>query len=147
MHSIKLLFVISVLTLSSFATTHNADAVIGTWLTGSKEGKVTIFRSGEYFYGKISWLRMPNTADGKPKTDANNPDPKLKSRPLMGLLNLKGLEYDAKSGTWINGEVYDPKSGKTYSCKITITDANTLEVRGYIGVSLIGRTDVWTRSE
>jgi uncharacterized protein (DUF2147 family) len=58
---------------------------------------------------------------------------------------MKDFEYDSKN-VWDDGEIYDPKSGKTYSCKMTLTDPRRLEVRGYVGISLIGRTDVWTRA-
>ena len=47
--------------------------------------------------------------------------------------------------TWAKGTIYDPEDGKTYKCKMTLTDPKTLGVRGYIGISLIGRTTVWTR--
>jgi uncharacterized protein (DUF2147 family) len=64
----------------------------------------------------------------------------------MGMVLMKDFEYDAKN-VWDDGEIYDPKSGKTYSCKMTLTDPDHLEVRGYVGISLIGRTDKWTRAK
>jgi uncharacterized protein (DUF2147 family) len=64
----------------------------------------------------------------------------------MGMVLMKDFEYDAKN-VWDDGEIYDPKSGKTYSCKMTLIDPDRLEVRGYIGISLIGRTDNWTRAK
>jgi len=126
---------------------NDGDEITGIWLTHTQTAKVTIFGSGKYYYGKITWLKEHNRPDGKPKYDEHNPDSKLKSRPIFGLLLLSGFEYDANSKQWINGEIYDPKNGKTYSCKLTLTDKNTLEVRGYVGISLIGRTEVWKRSE
>jgi uncharacterized protein (DUF2147 family) len=62
----------------------------------------------------------------------------------MGLVNMWGFHF-SKEGVWEGGKIYDPKKGSTYSCTIRMKDVNTLEVRGYIGISLIGRTDVWTR--
>ena len=56
---------------------------------------------------------------------------------------LKGFSFD--DGEWVDGSIYDPKTGKTYSCKMTLKGNDKLSVRGYIGISLIGRTDVWTR--
>jgi uncharacterized protein (DUF2147 family) len=50
-----------------------------------------------------------------------------------------------KVGTWENGEIYDPKSGKTYSCVMKLESADKLSIRGYMGISLIGRSEVWTR--
>ncbi|MFN5760608.1 MAG: DUF2147 domain-containing protein, partial [Sphingobacteriales bacterium] len=63
---------------------------------------------------------------------------------ILGLINVWGFTYTSK-GVWDDGNIYDPKNGNTYSCTIKLTNPNTIEVRGYIGVSLIGRTDVWTR--
>ena len=123
------------------------EEVVGTWLTHTGNSKVTIFKNGNYFYGKVSWMRNENDENGKVKVDDKNPDVKLRSRHILSLLLLKGFEYDEKNNEWINGEIYDPKNGKTYSCKMKLTDHNTLEVHGYIGISLIGRTEVWTRSE
>ena len=52
-----------------------------------------------------------------------------------------------KKNEWEEGKIYDPKSGNDYSCEIKMTDANTLEVRGYVGISMFGRTDVWKRQK
>jgi uncharacterized protein (DUF2147 family) len=68
----------------------------------------------------------------------------LRTRPLKGLENLRGFQY-AGDGKWENGNVYDPKTGNDYSCEMTLVNPNTLEVRGFIGISLFGRTDVWKR--
>ena len=126
---------------------YNSNDIIGVWLTHTKKSKITIFKSGNSFYGKVSWMQNSNTDDNKPKVDEKNPDEKLRSRHIFGLLILKGFEYDEKNKQWVNGEIYDPKNGKTYSCKMTLVNNNTLEVHGYIGISLIGRTETWTRSE
>lgn len=124
-----------------------ADDLLGVWLTGSKTGKVEIYKNGNTYQGKIVWLSEPlNPKTGKPKTDINHPDEKLHSRPIFGLINIWGFTYDG-DGSWANGHVYDPKNGKEYKCVITMKDKNTLNVRGYIGITLIGRNDVWTRSK
>jgi uncharacterized protein (DUF2147 family) len=90
------------------------------------------------------WLKDPNPG-GKPAVDKDNPDSKLKSRPLMGLNLLEGLKFD--SGMWEDGTIYDPKTGKTYSCQVTLKSKDVLEVKGYIGFSLIGRTVEWTKAK
>jgi uncharacterized protein (DUF2147 family) len=92
----------------------------------------------------VLWQKIPNNPDGTPRTDVNNPDEKLRKRPLKGLENLREFVY-AGNNVWDSGRVYDPKTGNDYSCEMKLIDANTLEVRGYIGVSLFGRTDVWKR--
>ncbi len=127
---------------------HNTgDEIVGTWYTSTKNAKVSIFKTGNMFYGKIIWLKNPNEDDNKPKVDKNNPDEKLRSRHISGMLILKSFEFNTSDNNWQNGEIYDPKNGKTYSCKLTLSNQNTLEVRGFIGISLIGRTEVWTRTE
>jgi uncharacterized protein (DUF2147 family) len=125
----------------------SGDELLGVWLTGSKNGKVEIYKNGSNYQGKIIWLQEPNDpSTGKPKTDVKHPDKSLHQRPLMGLVNLWGFKYKGEQ-TWDNGHIYDPKNGKEYKCVITMKDKNTLDVRGYIGITLIGRTDIWTRTK
>lgn len=123
------------------------DAALGLWLTGSGKAKIRIYKDANNKYnGKIAWLREPKYEDGNVKVDKNNPDPAKKKTPLMGLNNLTGFVYDGDN-EWTDGHIYDPENGKSYKCKMELTDANTLEVRGYIGISLFGRTDVWKRQK
>jgi uncharacterized protein (DUF2147 family) len=121
-----------------------ANAVIGIWKNGEGTAMVQIYEKSDKFYGKIVWLKIPNDANNKPKTDINNPNEKLQTRPLKGLENLVGFVYKG-NGIWEDGTIYDPKNGNDYSCTITLVDNNTLEVRGFVGVSVFGRTDVWKR--
>ena len=58
---------------------------------------------------------------------------------------LKNFEYKG-DGVWEDGKIYDPENGKTYSCKMTLRDSEHLDVRGFIGFSLLGRTENWTRT-
>ena len=125
----------------------NGDDLLGIWLTGSKNGKVEIYKKGDVYQGKIVWLQEPNDpATGKAKTDVKHPDKSMHQRPLIGLVNLWGFKYKGEH-SWENGHIYDPKNGKEYKCVITMKDKNTLDVRGYIGITLIGRTDIWTRTK
>ncbi|MGC4057112.1 MAG: DUF2147 domain-containing protein [Chitinophagaceae bacterium] len=120
------------------------DRVEGNWTDAKQEAKINIYKSTDNkFYGKITWLKEP-LRNGKPKLDEHNPDKELKNRPIIGLLILKGFEKDGDKG-YDEGTIYDPKNGKTYSCEMTLKN-NTLNIRGYIGISLIGRTTVWTRT-
>lgn len=130
---------------TSFAQ-NSANDITGLWLPSSGKARVNIYQAkNDKYYGKIVWLREPNDSEtGKPKVDKNNPDEAKKKEPLMGYLLLKAFEFKG-DGVYENGTIYDPESGSLYSCKITMTDKNTLEVRGYIGVSLFGRTDTWKR--
>jgi len=128
------------------ALAQESDAVLGVWLTQDKDSKVEIYKKNNKYHGKIVWLKEPNE-NGKPKVDDDNPDVNKRKRPIMGLVLMTNFEYD-EDFVWEDGEIYDPKNGKTYSCKMTLSkDKNTLDVRGYIGISLIGRTAIWTRSK
>ncbi|HJV19420.1 MAG TPA: DUF2147 domain-containing protein [Sediminibacterium sp.] len=133
--------------LSVSALANNPDAIIGLWKPAAGNGVIQIYKQGSQYYGKLVWLKEPNDpATGKPKTDTKNSDNKLKSRPLLGMVNLRHLKY-AKENNWNDGKVYDPKSGNDYSCKITMIDENTIEVRGFMGISLLGKTDTWNRQK
>jgi len=128
---------------STIVLAQKPDEIIGKWLNKDKEAHLQIYKKGNKYYGKLAWLKNPNDESGQPKKDSKNPSGELRSRPLLGLEILKGFEY--KNGTWEEGTIYDPKSGKTYSCKMTLDGKNKLNVRGYVGISLIGRTEVFTR--
>ncbi len=121
-----------------------ADRIIGLWQVGSGKARVKITKYGDKYAGKIVWLKEPNNPDGSKKVDKNNPDEAKRTTQLLGLTNLLGFEY--KSGSdYENGTIYDPENGSTYNCVITLEDDNTLKVRGYIGVTIFGRTDTWKR--
>lgn len=134
------------ITGSSFSVKQqNPEGIVGVWKTGEGNALVRIYKNGENFQGKIVWLKEPiDPETNKPKLDKNHPEESSRTRPILGLINIWGFTYKEKN-IWDNGNIYDPKNGNTYSCTMKLTNANTLEVRGYIGVSLIGRTDTWTR--
>jgi uncharacterized protein (DUF2147 family) len=122
-----------------------ADDIVGTWLTSGKEpAKIQIYRSDEKYHGRITWLKYPEK-NGKPRLDGNNPDRTKRNTPIIGLVILKGFRFD--DDEWEDGKIYDPESGKTYSSYLTLKDKNSLKVRGYIGISLFGRTEVWTKAD
>jgi uncharacterized protein (DUF2147 family) len=138
------LLVLFSLCSSTYAQTES-DAIVGVWKNGEGTGMIKIIRNGEKYQGKIVWLKEPiDPETGKPKLDKNHPDEKVRNRPVLGLTNTWGFVYKGEN-VWDDGVIYDPKNGNTYDCTIKLKDNNTLEVRGYIGISLIGRTDVWTR--
>ena len=126
----------------AFAQTESA--ILGVWYNTEKTAQVEILKTGTEYIGKIVWLKEP-IRDGKPATDRQNSDPKLKTRPLMGLNILEGLKYSG--GIWKGGEIYDPKSGKTYSCEVKLKSSDILEVKGYLGFSFVGRTVEWTKAK
>ena len=142
--------IVSVLLLanSAFASTSNSpDDIVGVWKTGEGTAMVRIYKNGDKYQGKVVWLKEPiDPETGKPKVDKNHPDEASRKRAVLGLINIWGFLYK-DNNTWDDGNIYDPKNGNTYSCTIKLTSPNSLEVRGYIGVSLIGRTDKWTRQQ
>lgn len=122
----------------------NGDQLIGLWEPSNGKARVKIEKIGSKYYGKIVWLREPNDPQTQqPKVDKNNPDESMRSVPLKGYRMLKDFVF--KNGEWTDGTIYDPESGSTYSCVITVKDENTLDIRGYVGVKALGRTDVWKR--
>jgi uncharacterized protein (DUF2147 family) len=129
-----------------------SDDIAGTWLNQDKDAKVEIFKCGNDYCGKIVWLKEPvylpgakDGAPGTPKVDTNNPDAAHRKDPLIGMQIIYGFQ-PAGDGQWKNGKIYDPDSGKTYSAKATLVSHDQLDLRGFIGVSLIGRTEKWTRA-
>jgi len=125
------------------AATAQSDKIEGTWFNDIKDAKIQIYKSNDgKFYGKIVWLKEP-IKNGKPKLDEKNRNEKLQKQPIVGLLILKGFEKDGD--TYEDGTIYDPENGKTYDCKITYK-GKTLSIRGYVGISMFGRTTVWERA-
>ena len=120
----------------------NPDAILGIWFNEEKDAKIKVYRESGKFYGKIVWHK---TGDDISAFDENNPDPELRKRKKVGLVILTDFEFD--DGQWEDGEIYDPKSGKTYSCVIKLQKDGSLHVRGYVGISLFGRTTSWTKAE
>ncbi|RXK50951.1 DUF2147 domain-containing protein [Aquirufa rosea] len=115
-----------------------SDVILGDWISQQKDGKITIYKQGDKFYGKISWSKTPG------KKDTKNPNEALKSRDLLGAVILKDFSFTGSA--WENGTIYDPHSGKTYDCILKIKDNNkTLDIRGFVGVAMFGRTSTWTR--
>ena len=122
------------------------DKLEGLWYNEEKTAKVQIYRAVDNkFWGKIVWLKEP-LRNGKPRLDEKNSKASLRTRPI---LNMAILSHFVKKddNTYDNGEIYDPKNGKTYSCTITYRNDKELGIRGYIGISLIGRTTTWTKAE
>lgn len=121
------------------------DRLLGVWEPSNGRARVKVEKIGTKYFGKIVWLKEPiDPETGKPKVDKNNPDESLRNVPLKGYRMLKDFVYKGED-EWTDGTIYDPLNGSTYSCTIKMKDANTLEIRGYIGISTFGRTDVWKR--
>ncbi|WP_233219000.1 DUF2147 domain-containing protein [Adhaeribacter arboris] len=138
---VLVLFLMMVGNLALAQATDNTP--IGTWTNEDKEAKFEIYKCGNKLCGKIVWLKEP-LREGKPKLDKSNPDKNLQNRPILGLVFMQNFSFDGNN-KWDDGTIYDPKSGKTYSCYMKVLGKDKMEVKGYIGISLIGRTQNWTR--
>lgn len=111
--------------------------VTGHWLTEGGKALVEIAPCGTRICGRIVKILKP--LPGRPETDFNNPDDKLKTRPLQGISILTG--FTADSDRW-RGRIYDPESGKTYRSELS-RDGAGLKVKGCI--SFFCKTQAWTR--
>lgn len=123
--------------------TNKADDIIGIWLSENKNGKVEIYKVGNKYYGKLIWGKTMYEADGiTSKKDVKNSDVTLRTRKLKDLIILTDFVFE--DNVWSDGKIYDPQAGKLYSCTMKLK-ANTLNIRGYVGISLFGRSSEWTR--
>ena len=139
-----------VLLAATIACGAGPNDILGIWKTEGDESKVEIYRCGEKICGRIIWLKNPLYTDsrdgavGTPIIDRYNSDPALRKRLVLGLRIMEGFTEQSVT-PWGNGTLYDPKSGNTYRGKIHQTAPDRLELRGYIGIPLFGRSSVWTR--
>jgi uncharacterized protein (DUF2147 family) len=140
-----LVFAFSSFTSNPMSVNDGGDDLIGLWETGNGKARVKIEKIGSKYYGKIVWLREPiDPVTKKPKVDKNNPDEKMRNVPLRGYRMLKDFVYDPEEKEWSGGTIYDPESGSLYNCVIK-KDKEVLNIRGYVGVKALGRTDTWKR--
>jgi uncharacterized protein (DUF2147 family) len=128
------------------------DAIVGLWNTPDNDAKIEIYRCGSEYCGRISYLEEttfpPDDEGGMaglPKIDRYNPNPELRHRSLVGLTFLEGFRF-AGDSAWESGRIYNPENGKIYKARISLTNQDRLMLRGYWGVSLLGRTETWVRS-
>ena len=140
----KKLIVLS-LVFFSYLTVQAQD-VTGKWKTiddetGKPKSIIEIYKNGNKYYGKIVKLLTEENKDGICRTCETD----YKNKNIIGLVILKDLVKDGD--TYDDGEIMDPKTAKTYSCYIELKEPNKLKVRGYIGFSLLGRTQYWYRVE
>jgi uncharacterized protein (DUF2147 family) len=120
------------------------SVVEGVWVNGDGDGWIELAIRDDELTGTI--VGSPDDPEHRnpSRLDTENPDPALRSRPVRGLVIMTGFRYEG-DGEWTGGRIYDPNSGNTYKGTIRVQDADTLKLRGYVGISLLGRTDTWTR--
>ncbi len=121
------------------ASDDQAMLILGNWLTEPRDGIIEISIAGDGSYqGRIVGGNSPQ------RQDQHNPDPARRSQLLLGRTIFHGMKYDGE-GKWSGGTIYDPDSGRTYRCRLERLDAERLQVRGFVGFALLGRSQVWTR--
>jgi uncharacterized protein (DUF2147 family) len=119
---------------------------MGTWHTEEAKATVRIAACGAALCGTIISLKEANDPDtGKPKTDKNNADQGLRSRPMIGVLVVLGMKPSGTANKW-SGQVYNAEDGKTYSGSLTLQDANTIKLEGCILGGLVCKAATWTRA-
>lgn len=129
---------------SSFAKA-NADAVIGIWVSEAQDSKMEIYKSGNTYCGKLlaGWGNTFYEKDGKTlKKDTKNPASKLQNRPLLNMVFITDLMYEA--GEYRGGKLYVAQLGRSVSCKMKFNQ-RTLVMRVYVGLSFFGMTKKWTK--
>ena len=138
------LFTLFIFIFSLQASAQSANDIVGRWQSAHGNGQIQIYKRGDLYFGKIAWLNQPNDESGKPKLDVNNPSKQEQSKPILGLETLKEFKYKG-DGIWTNGKIYDPKTGNTYNCQITLPEKNKLNIRAYFGLNFLGKTETWTK--
>jgi uncharacterized protein (DUF2147 family) len=132
--------------LLSSASAFAADTPAGTWKTlddktGQAKSIVVITEENGELTGKVTQVLQ---SDQGPNPVCKECDGERKNQPVTGMTILWGLKKDGEE--WDGGKILDPKNGKIYGCKMHLTDnGQKLEVRGFIGFSLLGRSQVWER--
>lgn len=116
----------------------------GYWLTENKAGVVEIFRCGDMLCGRLAWFSIKPDDPNPQALDLRNPDPARRDQSLCGLVFMYEFKRTGPNN-WEDGNIYDPESGNTYHATLRLQPDGALRLRGYIGISLIGRSEVWTR--
>ena len=131
--------------VSALAQTAATTPPLGVWADDTGDSHIELYRCGEELCGRLVWLRQPTDSNGKPRLDQNNPEEKRRTQPLKNLTVLQHLRHNPDTDRWESGEIYDPENGRTYSCYVSAAGKDRLEVKGYIGFSMIGKSHYWQR--
>jgi uncharacterized protein (DUF2147 family) len=131
---------VAVLPLLVLALGNRAPGVEGLWRTDDGKGIVRIAPCGTQICGRIA--QVLDRGPSVPKTDINNPNPHLRTRPILGLQTLSGFTH--KGAVWQGGHAYDPKSGHTYHATLQLNPDGSLKLTGCI--LFICQSRRWTRA-
>ncbi len=137
----KKFLMISLLSLIYGFSFGQENAILGKWLTGKGDAEIEISKHEGKYVGKVIWLQQPiDPETGLERLDKNNKDEAKQKQKVLGSSVLWGFSYN--KGEYLNGKVYDTRSGKTYEGKLWV-EGEALNVRGYLG--LFFATEVWTK--
>ena len=131
---------------AALAATAQTGGPLGTWLTEKKSGIVEIYRcaDSDALCGRLVWFKIKPDDPNPLGLDLKDPDPARRNQPLCGLTFMYGFK-PIEPNRWDDGSVYDPDSGYTYHATMKLRADGTLDLHGYIGISLIGRSEIWSR--
>lgn len=140
----KILFYSVLFLAATVQNVYSQTTVLGKWKTiddetGASKSVVEIYETGGKIYGKVVQV----LEKGKEDKLCDQCKGDKKNKPIKGMVIIDGLTKNDKE--WDGGKILDPKSGKEYKCVISLENDNKLKVRGYVGISLLGRTQYWTR--
>lgn len=133
----KLFALIALLAFTNGFAQTKANDVLGYYMNPSGEAILKIYETSGKYAGKLVWMKNPE------KLDAKNPDKTKQGQKILGSNIMQGFLFDGE--IWKGGSIYDPKNGKTYDCKINRDEKGNLNIRGFIGISLLGRTDYFVK--
>lgn len=147
MKKLSIIFVLAFYAFCAMAQEAAADKILGIWWNEEKTSKIEISQKDGKYIGTIVYMIPEKYENGEPPKDDKNPDPKLRDRSLVGLQILSGFRYDADDKEWVDGRIYDPKSGKTYDCYAWLESDDVLKLKGFVaGMRWLGRSSEWYRT-
>jgi len=120
------------------------DVLIGEWWTENNEGRVRFTKDRDGSFRGTTTCCIPKvvTAD-RLAQDIHNPNPTLRGRSTVGMVIIWKLIYD--DGEYTGGHVYNPRDGKSYRIQAKVIDRDTIKIRGYVGIPLLGQSQIWKR--
>lgn len=145
MKKLAILFFLGIYALAGFA--QEADKIAGIWWNEEKTSKIEVKKVDGKYIGTIVYMIPEKYENGAPPKDDENPDETLRNRSIVGLQILSGFKYDAKDKEWVDGTIYDPKSGKTYDCYAWLESDELLKLKGFVaGIRWMGKSSEWYKT-
>jgi uncharacterized protein (DUF2147 family) len=130
--------------LGPLAAQEEQKAPYGVWMPADEASKVEIFSCGEAMCGRISWLLVEHDEDGNILTDIYNPNPALRSAPVLGLVIMSDILPTEEDGVW-KGRVYNPQDGRSYDFWLTVKSESQIIIEGCGLYNLICQKHTWER--